>query len=526
MKDKNSRTKNSVLNIFSGFGGQMLITVLRFITRTVFISTLGKSYLGINGYFADIISMLSLTELGFDTAITYKLYKPLAERDESRIRALLKFYKLAYRCVGLAILGLGLLLIPLLPFIVKDYDQLSVIGVNAPLVFILYLLQSASSYLFFAYRSVVMTANQKKYVLDIADYLITILTNAVQILVLVLFKNFLLYTAVVILFNLIRNLFNAWISERHYPEYFVKSPDRLPKEEIRDLFKDCGALFIYKVDNVVIKATDNMVLGAFAGLSAVGLYSNYLLFFTTIKTTLRRLYTAVKASTGNLFATESLEKKYLFFRTMNLLTAVLYGTAGVGITLCANELISCWIGSDYLIAQPFSLLIGLEIITSGMKQNLSQIRTVSGVFRQMWYRPLLSIIINLAVSVALAIKLGIYGVILGTIASDILTNFLIEPGLIYKYTFENKKKLSEYYIRNLIYFLVLSIICFIDFEICKNLFPNRGWISLILHVIIVALTVPGVFFILFRKTDEAGYLLGILRPYVKRIKRKLTHGKN
>ena len=519
----NSRTKNSVLNIFSSFGSQLLITILRFVTRTVFIATLGKSYLGINGYFSDIISMLSLTELGFDTAITFKLYKPLAEHDDKRIRVLLKFYKLAYRGVGLAILTLGLLLIPLLKYIVRDYDQLAVIGVNAPLVFILYLLQSASSYLFFAYRSVVMTANQKKYVLDIADYLITILTNTVQILILIFFKNFLLYTAAVILFNLIKNLYNAWISKHYYPDYFVKERDSLTKEEVRELFKDCGALFIYKVDNVVIKATDNMVLGAFSGLGMVGLYSNYLLFFTTVQTFLRRLYTAVKASTGNLFVTESLEKKYLFFKTMNLLTAVLYGTAGVGIAVCADELITCWIGTDYLIARPFAFLIGVEVITSGMKQNLSQIRTVSGLFRQMWYRPLLSIIVNLVVSVVLAIKLGIYGVIIGTIAADVFTNFLIEPGIIYKYTFEGSRSVMDYYLRNMIYFLLTAAVCFIDFEICSHVFTGHGWLSCIFHAFIVMVTVPGVFLLIYARSEEFHYLSGLIKPFMNRLKRKMTH---
>ena len=123
-----------MLNILTSFGGQILMTLLRFITRTVFIATLGKTYLGVNGYFADIINMLSLTELGFDTAINFKLYKPLAEHDEKRVRVLMNFYKVAYRCVGLVILCIGLLLIPLLPFLIQDYSKLADLNINATLV--------------------------------------------------------------------------------------------------------------------------------------------------------------------------------------------------------------------------------------------------------------------------------------------------------------------------------------------------------------------------------------------------------
>ena len=94
-RKKSSRTRNSILNISTSIGGQLLATILKFVVRTVFIHTLGKAYLGINGLFSDILTMLSLTELGFDTAINFKLYKPLAEKDTHRIRMLMKFYKQA-----------------------------------------------------------------------------------------------------------------------------------------------------------------------------------------------------------------------------------------------------------------------------------------------------------------------------------------------------------------------------------------------------------------------------------------------
>ena len=63
-----SRTRNTILNVATSIGGQLLVTVLKFVTRTVFIHTLGKSYLGINGLFSEILTMLSLSELGIDTA--------------------------------------------------------------------------------------------------------------------------------------------------------------------------------------------------------------------------------------------------------------------------------------------------------------------------------------------------------------------------------------------------------------------------------------------------------------------------
>ena len=520
-RDNYSRTKNSLLNLLASLGGQILVSLLRFITRTVFISTLGKTYLGINGYFADIINMLSLTELGFDTAINFKLYKPLAERDTKRVRVLMNFYKAAYRGVGITIFVIGLFLIPLLPYLIKDYDSLSLMGINAPFVFILFLLQSVSSYLFFAYRAAIMQANQKKYILEIAGYAITILTNLTQILVLIIKKDFIAYTITVIVFNIIQNIFNAIITQLYYPEYFEKEDGRLSKAEVRDLFKDCGALFIYKVNATVLKATDNMVLGAFAGLTVVGLYSNYLLFFTTIRTFLRKFYSAVKASMGNLFATEGIEKKYRFFETMNYITIVLYGTAAVGVAVCANELINVWVGPDYVIPQPFPILIGAEILISGLKQNLSQIRTITGAFRQMWYRPLLGIIINLAVSIALVQIWGIYGVIVGTLVADLSTCFVVDPPVIHRICFDNYRPVSNYYKKNLLYIFLLALLCAGNIFLSGVVLDGHGWISVILHAFIVAITVPVVYIWLFWNSHECKYLRGLgLKTILKIIHRK------
>lgn len=516
-----TRTQNSILNVATGMGGQLLATLLKFVVRTVFIHTLGKAYLGINGLFSDILTMLSLTELGLDTAINFKLYKPLAENDDKRVRVLMKFYKQAYRVVGAIILLLGVCLIPLLPKLIRDYDTLEVIGINAVLIFFLHILRSVCSYWFFAYCSAIMKANQKKYILDIVNFAVTVANSIAKILVLVFLKDFVLYTATVIVFNVIQNLINAVISRRYYPQFFEKEEDSLSREDVMGLLKDCGALFAYKLNGVVLKATDNMVISTFIGLAAVGLYSNYLLFYTTIRTLLTRIYTAVKASMGQLFATETVDKKYHFFQVMNFLTVILFGTACAGLAVCSNELIHAWIGADYLIAQPFPILIGIEVLMYGLKCNLEQIRNVSGVFRQMWYRPIMGMLINLAVSIWLVNIWGIYGVIVGTITSDLLTYFIVDPQVIHKYSFNNYKPVSEYYKKNLMYVAVLAVVTVLDLMLCGHLFVGHGWYSVLLHVLIVAITVPGVYVALYWRSSECQYLVNLATRVFRKVKAKL-----
>ena len=519
---KNSRTKNSIINILTSTGGQLLNIILKFVVRTVFIHALGKQYLGINGLFSDILTMLSLTELGFDTAINFKLYKPLADGDKKRLRVLMKFYKQAYRIIGTIILLLGLGMVPLLPKVINDYDSLETLRINAVVIFLLHILRTVSSYLFFAYKSAIIKADQKQYILDIVDYFVEVANSVVQILVLVFTKNFVLYTATMIFFSILRNLINAVIAQKRYPEVFRKEEDRISKDEIVGLLKDCAALFVYKLNAVVLKATDNIVLSTFIGITIVGVYSNYLLFFNTLRSLLLKFYTAVKASAGNLFAVADLKAKYQFFQVMNYITVIIYGTAGVGLAVCSNELVDTWIGPDYIIPQPFAILIGIELLFYGLMNNLGQIRNISGVFRQMWYRPLLGTIINLVVSVILVQSYGICGVILGTIISTICSNFIVDPQVIHKYSFNNYRPVSEYYKKNLQYIIVLALGGAFDMWLCSIFLAGRGWLSVIVHALVVSVTIPAIFVILYRKSVEYNYIKGIAMRVLGKARAKLA----
>ena len=512
----NSRTKNSIINIGAGLGSQLLITLLQFVSRTVFIQTLGTSYLGINGLFSNILTMLSLTELGLDTAINFKLYKPLAEGDTKRLQVLMKFYREAYLIVGTTILILGAALIPFLPVLIKDYGTLGTIGINPVLIYFLYLLQSAISYLFFASKSAIIKADQKLYITTLVSFLMNVGLIVVQIITLKLYSNFILYTVLGLIATIVTNFISARIAVKQYPAVFEPTKDRLDKAEIKDIFKDLGALFVYRVNNVVLKATDNIVLSAFVGLVTVGLYSNYLMFYTAINTLLDKVYSAVKASMGNLFATESIEKRYSFFQIMNYISAIIYGTAGVGVAICADELITSWIGADYVIAKPFAILIGIEILFHGLMSNLGQIRNVSGVFRQLWFRPILGVFINLFVSIWLVNIYGIYGVIVGTITANILANFLIDPYIIHKYSFRGYKPVSEYYIKNLGYLVVLIIVYILDSLLCNAICSNLGWISVIIHIFICGISVPIAFIVVFSKSHESNYLLHLMKGILSR----------
>ena len=79
---KIGRTKNTVRNMTWGYTHKLVGIIFPFIFRTVMIKCLGADYLGINGLFSSILQVLSLTELGFGSAVVFSMYKPIAQGED------------------------------------------------------------------------------------------------------------------------------------------------------------------------------------------------------------------------------------------------------------------------------------------------------------------------------------------------------------------------------------------------------------------------------------------------------------
>lgn len=517
IKKSNSRVTNTIFNFTSSMGGQFLTIVMHFAVRTAFIYTLGKSYLGISGLYSNILSMLSLTELGVGTAIIFKLYDPLAKNDTHRLTILMKLYKTMYRVIGIVIAALGLCFIPFLPVLISDYDRLVALNINAVLIFGLYLLKSVSSYLFFSYKSAIIKADQREYLINIISYFFTIGAGVVQIIFLYLNPNFELYVIISIVQVILQNIVVARFADKSYPFINKKVDDKVSLSEVKGIFKDCTALFIYKINSFVIKATDNMVISAFLGLEMVGLYSNYYIFYTTIYTLFSKIFDALTHSLGNLHTEKNKEKEYQVFKSTNLMTAIIGGTAAVGIFCVADELITAWIGTNWVIAQPFSLLMGLELYTLASCKQFNRFRTVMGLFQQAKYRPVFGILINLIVSIGMVNICGIYGVLIGTVVSDWLTFIWYDPLIIHKYGFGKDYPVIKYYL----YFSkqtgIVILIAIIDYFICANFFVGYGWFSVIVHSMICGVTVPLILMSVNGRNPEGQYLLAIARKYMKKV---------
>ena len=171
--NKDSRTKNSIRNSTISITTQILTVIMDFVVKTIFIKVLGDEYLGINGLFANIITLLSLADLGVGIAIPYSLYKPLAEKNEQKIKVLMKFYKKTYNLIGCVVLAIGISLTPFLNFIIKDMPNIP--GIY--FIYILFVTHSALSY-FFVYKKFLIESDQKGYIVSRITFICSFALNS------------------------------------------------------------------------------------------------------------------------------------------------------------------------------------------------------------------------------------------------------------------------------------------------------------------------------------------------------------
>lgn len=298
-----NRTKSSIKNIIYSFTGQFSDIIVSFIVRTVFVYYLGAEYLGVNGLFANILSLLSLAELGIGSAITFSLYEPLVKNNIKKLNAILALFKRTYVGIGFFILSTGLVLLPFLNFFMKDNAPIPYIR----LIYVLFLLNSSVSYLF-SYKRALIIADQKKYIDSLYHYSGKIILGIGQIAIIILTKNFILYLVLKFIEIIVENILISKKIDKMYPLLNWNSDEKIEQSDMQLITKNVKALFFHRIGGVVVTDTDNLLIARFISLSAVGIYSNYNLIITSLDTMINIVFQSVTASVGNLGAIKEYTK--------------------------------------------------------------------------------------------------------------------------------------------------------------------------------------------------------------------------
>lgn len=502
------RSKNTMMNVSVLLVGQAVGILVSFVSRTLFLYVLNAEYLGVNGLFTDVLSILSLAEMGFGPAIVYSLYKPIAENDEKKVKELMGFYALAYKAIGTTILVLGIALMPFLDLIITDAPAID----NLNFIYMLYLLNAVVSY-FYNYKRSLITANQKEYIISLYSRAFFIAMTVVQIVILFLTGNFILFLIVRVIFTFIENFIISRKADNMYPFLKGTNNERIDLAEKRKLFKSVKAMVAHRLGSAVVQGTDNILISTFVGIRWVGLYSNYALILNGVLSMLNPVLSSVTASVGNLNVLESEEKSFSIFKTMFLINFWLYGFSAIALWVLFAPFISLWIGSTYLLSPLLSLVIVINFYIGGMRKTSLVFRDSAGLFYNDRFKPVAEGIINLFASILLARSYGMIGILLGTLISTLSTAFWVEPYIVYKHIF--KKKAKDYFTRYSFYTSILVFAAICTKASTLRLTSNSiGFF--ILKLVLVTFIPNSIFFIVFRKSDEFKYLKNMLNPLIKK----------
>lgn len=506
-----NRTQNTIRNVKTGAIVQMVNKVMAFVVQTVFIMMLNTEYLGVNGLFTNILTVLSFAELGIGTAIIFSMYKPVAEQDKEKIKSLMLLYKKAYNIIGVTVFLLGLCVIPFMSIIIKEAPS---IRENLNLIYILFLLNTSISY-FFTYKKSIIYAHQKQSIIDNINSIFYLIKSLLLILFLVLTRNYIVYLVIQIIITLVENVIIAIKANKLYPYLKEKSVKRLEKEEQTSIFVNVKSLIVYKLGSVIMNGTDNILISSMISVGVVGLCSNYVLIINSIKSIIFSALNGVTASVGNLNAVGEPKQKEKVFYQITFIDYIVYSFCAVAFIVLLNPFITLWLGEKYLLGMAVPIALAVSFYIDGLRNPGFTYRTTLGLFKKGKATPYIGAITNIVFSILLCKIFGVAGIFIATSIAQLLSYSWIDPYLIHKYEF--KTSVKKYY-KKYFYYTMVFIVCVILTLIIANFIQLEGVIGLLLKGIVVCLVPNVVNLVCFKNTEEFQELRKkFIRPFWKKL---------
>ena len=445
-------SKNAGASLIS----QIIVLLIGFATRTAFIYTLSSTFLGISGLFQSVLVILNVSELGIGTSIIYALYKPLAENDHEKIKSLMSFYKKAYLLIGFIVLVIGLSLLPFLDHIIKEEIEV----VNIRIVFVLYIIESVSSYWICGYKRAILQASQREYIITKYNAIVRIVAEVFRFSLLFILKNhpeysFYTYLSVGIIYQTVVNIVISHKSNQLFECLKEKNVVPIDKKDKKDIMKNVVGASVSKVSGVMINSIDNILISAFLGITVVGVYSNYLTLKSYLILPLTIIFGSMAAGIGDFCAIESLDNQKKLFKNLQFAYFWIYGFASIGFFIMCNPFIrTIWLRDDqYLLEENTVLIISLIIMLDGLAGAVISFRDANGLYWRTKYRYLFSALLNFVISFVLVKYIGINGVLIGTLASVIIL-VLFDPIILFKYVFHEKP--FKYYLSYFGFLLLIA----------------------------------------------------------------------
>jgi O-antigen/teichoic acid export membrane protein len=504
-----SRSKRTAQNMVFGFIYHIVTVVLSFVSRTVFINTLGIEYQGLNTIFSDVLSLLSMADLGFGLAMSYSFYKPLAEDDKDRIKSLIAFFRKIYNIIAVSVTIVGLLFTPFLRYIVKTQQDVP----HLEIYYFFGLADIVLSYLF-VYKTTLLVADQKDYMVSKVRTVASIVGTLLKILVLIIWHNYILYLIV----NLAVSFFtNFYQSQRAVKEYSyirnLRDAKELDKESRKSIFSTLKSVMLYKVSMLLFHYTDNILISMILGTALVGIYSNYWMLSTRLVLVEQIVFGSMVASVGNLMVKENEEKRLEVFESMQSISNIFCGIITCVYALVADDMVHVWLGKEFQVSQTVVIAIALNTYFTSVLHPVAIIREAAGIYNKVKYCMLFGSALNIFLSIVLGMKIGLAGIILASVLSRMASYFWYEPVIIFRDYFG--KSSGRFFLglgKNIV--LVLAVIMIMH-TFSKNFVPEN-WLELFLKGGIIGVICTLIFMSIYIRTPGAQNIILKVKGLMKR----------
>lgn len=513
---KQSRETNSIINFSAASINQVLILFLNLISKSIFLKSLGTVFMGINGLFTNIFLLLSFAEFGIGSVMVYSLYAPINRGDEKEIAAIYHLFRKIYITLSFVITAIGLLIIPLIPLIINVEQDIS----NIKIYYSMYLISVVVSNTFM-YKSHIILADQRGYILSVYNLFFEVSTILIQIFILLRTGSYIMYLTISIIKNCLYAAMTSHKVRALYP--FLKNKYekfKVDKAEKKVIYTKIFDVFSYKFARVFITGTDNVLISILVGTIWVGYYSNYDMIVMGVMSLVQTLYVGISASVGDFIAEKDIESQYRVFEIIQTLNIWITGFTTTCLFILFQDFIALWLGKEYVIDFKIVILIVINYYLVCNRKSISMFREASGMFSKIRNVMFLAAVMNIVLSVGLGRLIGIYGVLLGTIISALSTYYWYEGRLLIKDKFKTSMKpFIKDQIENLIYTCVSIVLTSIAVITIKDVTVFNFIMKMM-----ICLLVPNIFyFVILKNKDQTKVLIEMAMRNYRKIRRRLKN---
>lgn len=502
--------RNSLYSILSF----VFISLLSIFVRKQFTEYLPIELLGIEGLFTNVVSILSLAELGISSVINYSLYKALASNDKNEINIIMNIYRYLYSCVGCFVLFIGVILYFFLPLLLKNDVNISWNYIR--LVYFIQIFTILSTY-FIAYKRSLFSADQKDYKCIKIDTICKSLDNVVRIVAIISFKSYVLYALSSLFFNILANVIIAHNVDKNY-KFIIKQKITLDDIRSRNFFKDIKNIVVHKIAGILYGGSDSIIVTFLLNLKIAGQMSNYLLIHNGVYSVLSKVFQGIIPSIGNLVYTESKEKSFKVYKTLDLLYTLFGAYICCMYILFFQKFILLFFGKEFLLPESYVWLLALNVFFAMQFENACNYRNTYGSFEKDRLYMVLSAISKVVIAMLFIKEYGIDGLMIGTIGG---LAFIIYGRIIIVFKYILNQSISKYLFRHLIYSAIIVAEILIIRQVITFVNMPLSYTSLILEGILATVFMMLVNVIVFYKTEEFRELLSYVTNIIGIVKQKI-----